>query len=76
MADYRATTTEISLHPVEMDPLSHHATRVQLGGTREGGYFIQVEQEDQCIELDPEELPLLLEACGQLLRQQKEAGDG
>lgn len=69
MPEYRATTTEITLHPVEMDPLSHRGTRVQLAGTREAGYFIQVEQEDQCIELDPEELPHLLEACEQLLRQ-------
>lgn len=71
VAEYRATTTEITLHPVEMDPLIHSGTRIQLSGSREAGYFIQVEQEDQCIELDPEELPHLLEACEQLLHQMR-----
>jgi hypothetical protein len=70
VTDYRATTTEISLHPVEMDPLSHGAIRVQLAGARDAGYFITVQQENQSIELDPEELPVLMEACEQLLRQQ------
>jgi hypothetical protein len=69
MGDYRITTTEISLHPIEMDPLSHRATSVQLSGTREAGYFIRIEQEDQCIELDPEELSPLMAACRQLLQQ-------
>ena len=69
MAEYRATITEITLHPVEMDPLSHGATHVQLSGTKDDGYFITVQQEDRSIELDPEELPHLLEACEQLLRQ-------
>lgn len=76
MSEYRATTTAIVVHRTDADPLSYKATQVQLSGDAEGGYFIQVEQEDQCIELDPEELPHLLEACEQLLRQQSEAING
>lgn len=72
MAEYRITTTEISVHEIEMNPLSHRATRVQLIGNKVGGYYLQLEQEDQAIELDPEELPHLLKACRQLLHQMKD----
>lgn len=69
MAEYRATTTAIVVHRTDADPLSYRATQVQLSGDAEGGYFIQLEQEDQCIELDPEELPLIFDAARQLLER-------
>lgn len=74
MSEYRITTTEISVHKVAMNPLSHRATRVQLIGDKAGGYYLQLEQEDQAIELDPEELSPLMAACQQLLQQM--GGDG
>lgn len=67
MTEYRASATEITLHPADKDAMSHTATRVQLAGTKEAGYFIQLVQEDHEIELDPEELPLLMEAARKLL---------
>lgn len=69
MADIRTTITEIAVHSTEHDPLSYKAVQVQLGGDRDGGYFIRLAQEGQEIELDPDELPVLLKACEQLLRQ-------
>lgn len=69
MADHRATITEIAVHKAEDDPVSFKAIQVQLAGDRAGGYFIRFQQEDQEIELDPEELPLLLKAAEQLLQQ-------
>jgi predicted DNA-binding transcriptional regulator YafY len=74
MADIRTTITEIAVHATEHDPLSHKAVQVQLAGDRNGGYFIRLAQEDQEIELDPEELPALMEACEQLLRQVRANG--
>ena len=70
MTEYSATTTEITVHRTDHDPMHHQAVRVQLAGTQEAGYFICLKQENQCIELDPEELRPLLEACEELLRQQ------
>ena len=68
MADYRLRTTDIVVYPVDKSPLHHNAIRVQLAGDPDGGYFIRLEQEDQAIELDPEELPLVVEAARRLLK--------
>jgi hypothetical protein len=40
---------------------------VQLAGDPDGGYFLRLQQEDQVIEVDSKELPLLLEAAQKLL---------
>lgn len=77
MAEYRATTTEITVHRTDHDPMHHGGVRVQLAGTKESGYFICLKQQEDEIELDPEELSPLLEACKELLHQQvlKDGGD-
>lgn len=73
MAEHRTTITEIAVHKAADDPVSFKAIQVQLAGDQAGGYFIRLQQEDQEIELDPEELPLALEAAEQLLRQVRDA---
>jgi hypothetical protein len=73
MAEHRTTITDIAVHTATDDPLSFKAIKVQLAGDRAGGYFIRLEQEDQQIELDPEELPWVLEAAERLLQQVRDA---
>lgn len=69
MADYQATTTEITVHKVNDCPMKYGQTQVRIGGTKDGGYFIILQQEEQEIELDPEELPLIMDASQQLLSE-------
>jgi hypothetical protein len=69
---HRTTITDIAVHSTD-DPLSYKAIKVQLAGDRAGGYFIRLEQEDQQIELDPEELPWVMEAAERLLQQVRDA---
>lgn len=69
MADYQATTTEITVHKVNDCPMKYGQTTVRIGGTKDGGYFIILQQEEQEIELDPEELPLIVDASQQLLSE-------
>jgi hypothetical protein len=47
--------------------IARSGIRVQLAGDPDGGYFLRLQQEDQVIEVDPAELPLLLEAAQKLL---------
>jgi hypothetical protein len=67
MIEYRMTFTDVAVFPADKFPLHHSAIRVQLAGDPDGGYFLRLQQEDQVIEVDPEELPLLLEAAQKLL---------
>lgn len=69
MADYHATTTEITVHKVNDCPMKYGQITVRIGGTKDGGYFIILQQEEQEIELDPEELPLIMDASQQLLSE-------
>lgn len=68
MTDYLMTFTDIAVYQADKFPLHHSAVRVQLAGDPDGGYFIRLEQEDQAIEIDPEELPLLVQAANTLLQ--------
>ena len=67
MTEYRMTFTDVAVFQTDTFPLHHNAVRVQLAGDPDGGYFLRLQQEDQVIEVDPEEFPLLLEAAQKLL---------
>jgi len=67
-SEYDLRVTEIAVYQADKFPLHFNATRVQLAGDPDGGYFIRLEQEDQAIEIDPEELPLLIQAANTLLQ--------
>ena len=67
MAEYRMIFTDVAVFQTDTFPLHHSAVRVQLAGDPDGGYFLRLQQEDQVIEVDPEEFPLLLAAAQKLL---------
>lgn len=67
-SEYDLRVTEIAVYQADKFPLHFNATRVQLAGDSDGGYFIRLEQEDQAIEIDPEEFPLLIQAANTLLQ--------
>jgi len=74
MTTYKTTITEITTHPKQVNPIyGESATRVRLEDEG-GGAFIILEQgavvgNDQKVCLDPEELPLVMEAAQRLLSQ-------
>jgi len=69
MTTYKTTFTEITTHPAQVNPIyGESATRVRLADEG-GGAFIILEQNDQKVCLDPEELPLVMEAAQRLLSQ-------
>jgi hypothetical protein len=69
MTTYKTTFTEITIHSEHENPV-HGVSAVHIRLCTEGdGGYITIQQDDQSIVLDPEKLPLVMEAAQRLLSQ-------
>ena len=71
---YVTTTTEITVHPEEYNPVfGEHVTKIKLDDEA-GGAFILMMQDDQQIRLDFEEFDLVSDAVRILRLESKKKG--